>query len=133
MCLECGEMKAINIQEDRYQYFHNIMNQFGNTDEFLCFFQEFQEDISYENIIERTQRKAELNVNLEEEISFLSSNFHGFNSKYPDLIFTLEWISSNEKFKLLNEEESFYIILVFYIKSNEYSTLFSQVIFMNLS
>ena len=136
--IEYGEMKAINISEEEKQYFKNIMKLLGNTDEYLRHSKEFHEDVSYENVIQRIQSKKELNLNLNEEIEFISSNFHDFYMKYPNSIFKLdvdilEQIISNNKLKLLKEEELLDVILKLYIKSKEYSALFSYVIFVNLS
>ena len=77
-------------------------------------------------------------MSFDEEIEFISKNFHYFNVQYSDEIFTLDSITidriiSNDNLKLSKEEELFNFILKLYIKSKEYSTLFSYVILMNLS
>ena len=137
--IKYGEIRRINIeQEEERQYFLNIMKLLGNNNEFHRFSKELQEDISYENVIQRIKTKQGLNINLDEEITFLSNNFHDFNTKYPDMILeldvdTIERIISNNQLKLHEEEELFDIILKLYLKSKEYSVLFSYVIFMNLS
>ena len=65
-------------------------------------------------------------------------NFHDFQNKYHDSLFEfdvniIEKIISNDQLKLYNEEELFDIVLELYLKSKEYSTLFSHVNFLNLS
>ena len=65
-------------------------------------------------------------------------NFHDFQNKYHDSLFEfdvniIEKIISNDQLKLYNEEELFDIVLELYLKSKEYSTLFSHVNFINLS
>ena len=136
--LKYGEMKEINIKQEEKQYFACIMKQLGNSYAVQHFYKELDEDISYENVVQRIQIKKELNINFNEEITFISSNFHDFHSKYPEEIFTfdvdiIEQIISNNKLKLSDEEELFDIIIKLYIKSKEYSELFSHVNFMNLS
>ena len=136
--IEYGEMKMINIKEEEKKYFENIMKELGNNKECFVFSQEFSEDISIENVVQRIKTKSELDINSTEEITFISSNFHDIYTKYPEEIFTLdidiiERILSNVHLKLSKEEELFDIILQLYQKSKEYSTLFSYVIFINLS
>ena len=136
--IEYGNMKTLSIKEDENQYFENVMRELGNTNELFRFNKFFQEDIAYENVIERIQKKREHNINFDEEISFISSNFCDFHAKYPEAIFALdidivEQIISNEKLRLSDEEELYDIILQLYIKSNKYSPLFAYVIFINLS
>ena len=136
--IEYGEMKAISINKEEQKYFKNIMKELGNINEILRNSEELQTNISYENVIKRIKIKSELNINLDEEITFISSNFHDFHTKYPEAISKLnidiiERIISNEKLKLLNEKELFDILLKLYMKSNEYSILFSYILFMNLS
>ena len=135
--IEYGEMKAININEDEKPYFENVLKLLGNNIDAYKSYNEIQEDISFENVIQRIKTKIELNMNIDEEITFISSNFYDFNKKYPEAIFTLnsytiEQILSNNKLKIHNEEELFDIVLKLYTKSKKYSTLFSYVIFMNL-
>ena len=136
--IEYGEMKPVHIKKGENQYFRNIMQLLGNNEEFLRFSQELQEEISFENVIERIQIKKGLDLNFDEEITFISSNFHIFYTKYPETILTLdldiiEQIISNKRLKLLDEEELFDIVLQLYIRSKEYSLLFSYIIFLNLS
>ena len=135
--IEYGEMKEVDIKPEENQYFKNVMKQLGNNFEFLRFSKEFQEEISYENVMNRIQIKNELNVNLDEEISFISNNFHSYYTEYPESILTLdihiiEKIISNTQLKLYDEKELFDVILQLYLKSNEYSILFSYIIFINL-
>ena len=136
--IEYGEMKSISFKEEEIQYFKNIMKELGNFNEFLQFSKELQEDISYENVIQRIQFKKEIDIPLDEEIKFISRNFHDFHTKCPGAIYKLdldviERIISNDKLKLLDEEELFDVILQLYLKSKEYSSLFSYVSFTNLS
>ena len=135
--IEYGEMKKNNINEEEKPYFINVMKLLGNNYEFQQFYNELKEVISYENVIQRIQIKTALEINLDEEISFIATNFHDFHTKYPKAIYTLdvniiEEILTNDKLKLYDEKELFDIVLKLYIKSKEYSTLFSYVIFMNL-
>ena len=136
--IKYGEMKFVDIQEEEKKYFEDVLKQLGNNVEFIRFSKDFQEPISYQNVINRLEIKKELDVNLDEEITFISSNFHDFITTSPDSIFTfdidiIEQIISNDKLKLYNEEELFNIILELYSKSKEYSLLFSYVIFLNLT
>ena len=136
--LEYGEMKTISIKEEEIRYFREIFMKLGNYDEVLQFYKELQEEISCENVIQRIQIKQELNDNFEDEIEFISSNFHHLYTQYPNEISSfdidiIERIISNDKLLLQDEEELFDIILNLYNESKEYSTLFSKVIFMNLS
>ena len=136
--IKYGEMKTINIKEEENQYFTMIMKQLGNINEALRFSKEFQGEISYENVIQRIKTKKQLNVNSDKEIAYISSNFHDFHTKNPESIFeldvdTIEQIITNDQLKLFNEDELLDIILKLYIKSKEYSILFSYIIFMNLS
>ena len=136
--IEYGEMKSINISKEERKYFIDIMKQLGNRQECAQFYEELQEDISYENVINRILIKQELDIQFEEEISFISNNFDSFYTKYPESISTLdvniiERIISNDEMKLNNEEELFDLILELYDKSKEYSILFSYVNFNNLS
>ena len=52
-------MKCINISEEETKYFINIMKQLGNRQECTHFFEELQEEISYENVINRILIKQE--------------------------------------------------------------------------
>ena len=136
--LQYGEMKAVDIKQEERQYFENIMKQLGNNAEYIRFSTEFQGCISLENVIQRLQIKKELDINLDEEIAFISSNFHDFYTKSQESIFALdidiiERIISNDQLKLYDEEELFDIILKLYTESKEHSVLFSYVIFMNLT
>ena len=136
--IEYGEMKSINISKEEMKYFIDILKQLGNRPECAQFYEELQEDISYENVINRILIKQELDIQFEEEISFISNNFDSFHTKYPESISTLdvniiERIISNDEMKLNNEEELFDLILELYGKSKEYSILFSYVNFNNLS
>ena len=136
--IKYGEMKSINIKEDEQPYFANVMKILGNNNEFLQFSKEFQEEISFENVTRRIQIKKELGVDFNNEITFISNNFHYFCTNSPESIITLdidiiEQIISNNQLKLFNEDELFNIVLKLYIKSKEYSSLFSFVVFMNLS
>ena len=136
--IEYGEMKSINISKEERKYFIDILKQLGNRQECAQFYEELEEDISYENVINRILIKQELDIQFEEEISFISNNFHSFYTKYPESISTLdvniiERIISNDEMKLNNEEELFDLILELYDKSKEYSILFSYVNFNNLS
>ena len=136
--LEYGEMKTISIKEEEIRYFREIFKKLGNSDEVLQFYKELQEEISCENVIQRIQIKQELNDNFEDEIEFISSNFHHLYTQYPNEISSfdidiIERIISNDKLLLQDEEELFDIILKLYTESKEYSTLFSYVIFMNLT
>ena len=136
--IEYGEMKSINISKEERKYFIDILKQLGNRQECAQFYEELQEDISYENVINRILIKQELDIQFEEEISFISNNFDSFYTKYPESILTLdvniiERIISNDEMKLNNEEELFDLILELYDKSKEYSILFSYVNFNNLS
>ena len=136
--IEYGEMKSINISKEERKYFIDILKQLGNRQECAQFYEELQEDISYENVINRILIKQELDIQFEEEISFISNNFDSFHTKYPESILTLdvniiERIISNDEMKLNNEEELFDLILELYDKSKEYSILFSYVNFNNLS
>ena len=135
--IQYGKMKGIQIKGEEIKYFLDIMKQLGNMDEISRFYEEFHKDISHENAIQRIEIKKELDMTLDEEISFLSRNFGDFHNKYPEAILTLdadivERIISNDQLKLHNEEELFDIVLQLYFKSKEYSTLFSYVNFKNL-
>ena len=119
-------MKSINISKEERKYFIDILKQLGNRQECAQFYEELQEDISYENVINRILIKQELDIQFEEEISFISNNFDSFYTKYPESILTLdvniiERIISNDEMKLNNEEELFDLILELYGKSKEYS------------
>ena len=136
--LEYGEMKERNIKEGENEYFFNIMKELGNHHDFSQFYTEFEEDISIENALQRIEIKRGLNLNHDEEILFISRNFHDFLNKSKQSIMGLgidiiEQILSNYEFKIQNEEELFDIVLKLYHKSKEYSILFSYVIFVNLS
>ena len=136
--IEYGEMKKIDIKEEENLYFKNIMKELGNNNELLRLGKEFQEEISYENVIQRIQMKKEININIDEEIKYISSHFNDFQTISPEAIFTLdadiiEQIISNDNFKISKEEDLLDIILQLYSKSKEYSILFSYVIFINLS
>ena len=136
--IEYGEMKEVKIRHEEMQYFLDILKQFGNNYTLHHFYKELQNNISYENVVQRIKTKKELNINFGDEISFISRNFHDFYSNYPEMLFTLdvdimEQIISNEMLNLNDEEELFDIILNLYTISKEYSLLFSYVIFMNLS
>ena len=131
-------MKTINICEDEKKYFGNIFKILGNNNEFFRFSKEIQGNISYENAVQRIEIKKEHKADFDEEIAFISSNFHDFHTKYTEALFALdidiiERIITNDKLKLCNEEELFDIILKLYMKSKEYSLLFAYVIFLNLS
>ena len=136
--IENGEMKSMNIKEEENQYFRNIMKQLGNNDEAIRFYEEFQADISNENVIQRMQIKADLELNFDEEITFISKNFHEFHTKHSEAMLsldlnTIEQIICNSNLKVQNEEELFDFVLELYLKSKEYATLFSYVIFLNLT
>ena len=60
--IEYGEMKSINISKEERKYFIDIMKQLGNRQECAQFFEELQEDISYENVINRILIKQELDI-----------------------------------------------------------------------
>ena len=60
--IEYGEMKKINISNEEMKYFIDIMKQLGNCQECAQFFEELQEDISYENVINRILIKQELDI-----------------------------------------------------------------------
>ena len=135
--IEYGELKPTNFEDKEKQYFVHIMKLLGNNDECCQFFKELQEDISYDNVMQRIKNKKVLGASLKDEIEFISSNFHDFLARYPNELYsldidTIEQIVSNEKLALSGEEELFDIILELYTKSKEYATLFSYVIFMNL-
>ena len=136
--IEYGEMKEIDIKPDENLYFLSIMKLLGNNSEAIRFFKEEHKNITYENVIQRIKTKKEFDINFDEEITFISRNFHDFNAKYPEAIFTLnfdiiEQIISNDNLKLLDEEELFDIVLKLYSKSKENSELFSYVNFIILS
>ena len=59
------------------------MRNLGKSSEFIKLLKEFHEDLSDENVIRRLQIKKELNIDLNEENAFISSNFHNFQMKYP--------------------------------------------------
>ena len=136
--IKYGEMKPTDIEEKEKEYFAAIMNKLGNNIEFPRFSKEFQENISFENVLQRIQTKIKFNINLDEEITFISSNFHNFHKKYPNAIYSLdsiiiEQIISNRNLKLSSEQELLDIVIKLYSKSKEYSILFSYIIFINLS
>ena len=58
--IEYGEMKSINISKEERKYFIDILKQLGNRQECAQFYEELQEDISYENVINRILIKQEL-------------------------------------------------------------------------
>ena len=131
-------MKTFDFNDEEKLYFGDVMKKLGNNNKLLQSFQENQENNSNEKIFEQIQIDEGLNNSIDEVISFISSNFHDFNIKYPEAIFKfdvdiVEQIVSNTKLKLYDEEELFDIVLKLYQKSNEYSSLFSYVIFVNLS
>ena len=135
--IEYGEMKPINLNQNEIKYFCNILKLLGNNFDIHQFYDKFQDDISYENVVQRICKKKEFEMDLNEEIIFISNNFHAFITKYPEAMFELdvdiiEQIISNDALKINNEEELFDFVLSLYIKSKEYSTLFSHVIFINL-
>ena len=66
------------------------MKLLRNNSNISQFYEELQGEISYENVIQPIKSKQELNITFDEEIIFLSSNFHDFYTKYPELIFTLD-------------------------------------------
>ena len=137
--IKLGEMKTISIKKEEINYFMNLMKKLGNNANFPFFSKIFRkENISYENVIQQIQMKKELGISFEDEIDFISSNFHNFYTQYPeDLskldIDTIEQIISNSKLKLIDENELFDVVLTLYRKSKEYSILFSYVVFLNLS
>ena len=136
--IKYGEMNTINLREEEKLYFFDIMKQLGNTYNISQLYPELKEDISYDNVIERILIKHETSHKIDEEIEFISKNFHDFHRKHPEKIFTLdldiiERIISNDKLIVYDEEELFNIILKLYRKSRKYSILFSYVIFTNLS
>ena len=136
--IEYGEMKPINVKEEEEEYFQNVLKELGNFEEFVQFSKKFQGDLSFENAIERLKTKQEFNINFDEEISYISTNFHDIYNTYPETILKLdidiiERIISNDQIRLCNEEELFDIIFKLYQESKEYSTLFSYVTFINLS
>ena len=59
------------------------MRNLGKSSEFIKLLKEFHEDLSYENVIRRLQIKKEINIDLNEENAFISSNFRNFQMKYP--------------------------------------------------
>ena len=135
--IEFGEMKTINVSPEEKQYFGNILKLLGNNAEAIQFYREFEEEISFENVIQRINTKKELEINIDEEVKFISKNFHDFHIQFPEAISELdidiiERIISNQELKLQDEIELFEIILKLYIKSSKYSILFSYVHFINL-
>ena len=133
-----GEMKAIDLNDEEKKFFLFVMSELGNNNKLICFLNEFQGDISVENVFQRIEIKKILNVDTSEEAAFISRNFHDFNMKYPDEILKLdvdimEQIISNSRLYLYDEEELFDIVLKLYLKSKEYSILFSYIVFINLS
>ena len=136
--IEYGKMKAIPMNEKENIYFRNVLVQLGNKNEAIRFSKELQQDfISFENVIQRINTKKELEIDFDEEIAYISNNFHKFLTKLPQSILSLdvdiiERIISKDELKIHKEEELFNIILQLYTKSKEYSALFSYVIFMNL-
>ena len=84
--IEYGEMKSLNISKEEMKYFIDIMKQLGNRPECAQFFTELQEDISYENVIKRILTKQELDIQFEEEISFISNNFDSFVRVHPKIL-----------------------------------------------
>ena len=51
--IEYGDMKLINISEEKIIFFRDVMKQLGNNYEFLRFSKDFQEDVSFENVTQR--------------------------------------------------------------------------------
>ena len=75
--IEYGEMKPIYIKQEENKYFENIIQKFGNSNETLRFLKELQEDISYQNVIQRINTKKEFNINGHlKEATFKVSCFH---------------------------------------------------------
>ena len=135
--IDYGEMKTIKPDESEQLYFRYIMKLLGNNSEAIKFSKGFPEEISYENVIQRIQNKKEFDISFDEEITFISRNFHFFHTKSPELISLLdidliERIISNNELKLQDEKELFDIILKLYMISKEYSILFSYVNFLYL-
>ena len=136
--IEYGKMKTITINDENRDYFINIMKKLGNMNEITRFCKELQGDITFENIIQRTQTKINLNINFDKEIAFISSNFHDLYTKFPKKILSfnvsiIEKILSSDNLKIFNEDELLDIVLKLYNKSKEYSSLFSYVLFLNVS
>ena len=136
--IEYGEMKVVNIDKEETQYFHNIMMKLGNNEEAIRFSKELQEDISDENVIQRIQIKKDLDIDFNEEVDFISSNFHNFYKKNPKMFSKLnvdiiEKFFSSNRLRIYDEDEIFDIILQLYLESTEYSPLFSYIMFANLT
>ena len=60
-----------------------MMKEIDNNSEFYQIDKEFEEDVSYENVLERIENQNKIHLNFDEEITFTSNNFHDFHIKYP--------------------------------------------------
>ena len=115
-----------------------MMKEIDNNSEFYQIDKEFEEDVLYENVLERIENQNKIHLNFDEEITFTSNNFHDFHIKYPQVydsfnIDIIKLISSNDQLRHNNEEELFDVILELYMKLKEYTMLFSYLSFINLS
>ena len=136
--LELGELKEIDILPNEVEYFQNVLNELGNYDECCCLIPILQEELNINNVVKRTEIKCKYVINCEEEIQFISKNFHEINNKlHSELILldssVFDKIFSNAQFKILFEDEIMDLIIELVQKSSEYSSLFEYVIFPNVS
>ena len=136
--LDYVQMKEIKLNIKYIVYFQNIMKILGNPNETLKFSLDIKGEISFNNVISRMIYKNEMDLNYNDEISFIANNFEVMiNNHYKELMSfdpaIIEQIIASQNLKIKNEDSLFDFIIDLYQRSKKYSYLFQYVTFFNVS
>ena len=135
--IKYAQMEEMNLSKSETEYYQEVMKSLGNYDEYFKFL-DFGGDISFDNVFSRISMKLDHNYKMDEEISFIASNFTIAIQDNYEAMFSLDddiiaQIISNPEFKIRDEDILFNFILELYKKSNSYIHLFEHVLLMNVS
>ena len=129
---------TISLTSDEVEYFREVMRILGNTTELANFCPEVHQDITKENIFIRINQKRDGFLSIEDELNYISSHFDELYNEYEEQLSLLdcdilERIFHNPNLKVLNEDILFTFALNLYEQSDQYSSLFENILFSNVS
>ena len=140
--LKVGMFSKMTLDSSHQQYFSYYFYALGNIKEYLRLQPTFFEEITINNVIEKIKFISKLLQKFPMEapnedifrnlIDFASQNFEHINKSEMSKL-NIEMILKNKNLQLSNEDSLMEFIINLYEKNHEYSILFENVIFTNLT
>ena len=141
--LNLSNFEPREVDSISQKYYSQYFLQLGNIKEYFKLHQEYFENLTSENVIDRlnfmTEKSSNFHTNdyldLDKFISYIATHFNEISKekmKSIDIYF-IEKVLESESLKIEDEDSLLSFILDLYNFDNKYSVLFQYVVFQNVT